>query len=256
MPVNHPALMLITATAARTMLFTLLSLWLLVQSPRSRADDLGKIAVTFEFNQPVLSWSNRIGQSYVLLRSTNLDASNWQRVATLTSDAPDVSWADDHAEPHGAFYKVQLAQHVVIFQQLQSALERACATQQIVGASAAALLSQEGLWLGTAGNSHDAISIRAYTPFEFGSVTKSYIAATVLKLVEEGKLSLEDTVGRWLPSLPNTNIPPEVTIRQLLNHRAGTYNFGDDPEFRAALLGFVANLAARAGVSLRQSTAF
>jgi D-alanyl-D-alanine carboxypeptidase len=61
------------------------------------------------------------------------------------------------------------------------------------------------------------------------------VAATVLHLVEEGRLDLQDTVGDWLPGLDHPNIAPSITVRQLLNHRAGTYNFGDDPEFRQAL---------------------
>jgi D-alanyl-D-alanine carboxypeptidase len=55
--------------------------------------------------------------------------------------------------------------------------------------------------------------------YRVGSVTKPFIATVVLQLVAEGRLSLSDTVERWLPGiLPYGG---RVTIRQLLNHTSG-----------------------------------
>jgi D-alanyl-D-alanine carboxypeptidase len=55
--------------------------------------------------------------------------------------------------------------------------------------------------------------------FRAGSLTKSLVAAVVLRLVAEGRLSLEDPLERWLPgSLPYGD---QVSIRQLLNHTSG-----------------------------------
>jgi D-alanyl-D-alanine carboxypeptidase len=55
--------------------------------------------------------------------------------------------------------------------------------------------------------------------YRAGSVTKPFVATVVLQLVAEGRLSLSDTVARWLPGiLPYGN---QVTIRQLLNHTSG-----------------------------------
>jgi D-alanyl-D-alanine carboxypeptidase len=55
--------------------------------------------------------------------------------------------------------------------------------------------------------------------YRAGSVTKSFVATVVLQLVAEGRLSLSDTVERWLPGiLPYGG---QVTIRQLLNHTSG-----------------------------------
>jgi D-alanyl-D-alanine carboxypeptidase len=55
--------------------------------------------------------------------------------------------------------------------------------------------------------------------YRVGSVTKPFVATVVLQLVGEGKLSLSDTVERWLPGiLPYGD---QVTIRQLLNHTSG-----------------------------------
>src|SRR4030095_4842968 len=47
--------------------------------------------------------------------------------------------------------------------------------------------------------------------YSVGSISKQFTAASILLLAEEGKLSLDDPVGRWLPGLARVN---EVTIRQ------------------------------------------
>ena len=55
--------------------------------------------------------------------------------------------------------------------------------------------------------------------FRIGSVTKSFVATVALQLVEEGRLSLSDTVEQWLPGiLPYGD---KVTLRELLNHTSG-----------------------------------
>lgn len=59
--------------------------------------------------------------------------------------------------------------------------------------------------------------------FRAGSITKSFVAAVVLQLVDEGWLALSDTVERWVPgALPYAD---EVTLRQLLNHTSGVPDF-------------------------------
>jgi D-alanyl-D-alanine carboxypeptidase len=52
------------------------------------------------------------------------------------------------------------------------------------------------------------------------------VAALMLQLAEEGKLSLEDPIGKWLPSYPHVN--PAITIRQMLNHTSGLFMFWDN----------------------------
>jgi D-alanyl-D-alanine carboxypeptidase len=55
--------------------------------------------------------------------------------------------------------------------------------------------------------------------FRAGSMTKSFVATVVLQLVAEGRVSLQDTVERWLPgTLPDGD---KLTIRQLLGHTSG-----------------------------------
>ncbi|MEV0912679.1 serine hydrolase domain-containing protein [Streptomyces sp. NPDC049967] len=59
--------------------------------------------------------------------------------------------------------------------------------------------------------------------FRIGSATKTFTATVVLQLVGEGRMSLEDTVERWLPGVVrgNGNDGSQVTVRQLLQHTSG-----------------------------------
>jgi D-alanyl-D-alanine carboxypeptidase len=65
--------------------------------------------------------------------------------------------------------------------------------------------------------------------FDIGSAAKNFVAALVLKLSEEGLLSLEDPISRWLPSY--NYVDGRVTIRQLLEHTSGIYNFTANQSF-------------------------
>lgn len=74
------------------------------------------------------------------------------------------------------------------------------------------------------------IPITPDTRFRIGSVTKEFTAAAILKLAEEGRLSLDDPVGKFIPDWPRGH---EVTLRQLLTHTSGIHNFTAKPDFQA-----------------------
>ena len=63
------------------------------------------------------------------------------------------------------------------------------------------------------------------TVFRIASMTKSFTVLAILKLRDEGKLSLEDPVSKWLPEFAHMELPTHDTapirIRQLLSHSAG-----------------------------------
>jgi D-alanyl-D-alanine carboxypeptidase len=66
--------------------------------------------------------------------------------------------------------------------------------------------------------------------YRVGSLTKPFVATVVLQLVAEGRLSLSDSVERWLPGiLPYGD---QVTIRQLLNHTSGVPDNSLEPLVR------------------------
>ena len=60
--------------------------------------------------------------------------------------------------------------------------------------------------------------VNAYTVFEIGSVTKTFTAAAVLQLWEQGKLNLDDPLGKYFPEYEKG---AEITIRQLLHMQSG-----------------------------------
>jgi D-alanyl-D-alanine carboxypeptidase len=68
--------------------------------------------------------------------------------------------------------------------------------------------------------------------FRMGSNTKTFVAVVALQLVGEGALALDDTVDRWLPGVVagHGNDGTRITVRQLLQHTSGLFNFtGDIP---------------------------
>jgi len=63
--------------------------------------------------------------------------------------------------------------------------------------------------------------ITAHTPFHLASISKTFTAMTVLKLWEEGRISLDDSLQKFFPQLPYHGI----TIQMLLSHRSGLPNY-------------------------------
>jgi CubicO group peptidase (beta-lactamase class C family) len=70
------------------------------------------------------------------------------------------------------------------------------------------------------------------TRFRIGSMNKMFTAVSILRLAQDRKLELTDTVGKYLTDYPNKDLASKVTIHQLLTHTGGTGDiFG--PEFEA-----------------------
>lgn len=72
----------------------------------------------------------------------------------------------------------------------------------------------------------------ADTHFRIASNTKTMTAAANLLLAQEGKLSLDDPVSKYVPNVPNGD---KITIAELLDMRSGVYNYTDAPEVWATL---------------------
>lgn len=69
--------------------------------------------------------------------------------------------------------------------------------------------------------------IRVNDRFRIASNTKSFVSAVVLQLVGEGNIRLTDSIERWVPeTVPNG---AAITVRQLLNHTSGIYDYAEDP---------------------------
>jgi D-alanyl-D-alanine carboxypeptidase len=113
-------------------------------------------------------------------------------------------------------------------EELQTALDDAIASYGGKGVSLAVILPDGQTWIGTAGISTGSTPISPEMLFSIGSATKTFTSAVILQLAEEGVLTLEDSLFEWLPSFQN--IDSTITIRQLLNHTNGIFNFTDHPD--------------------------
>ncbi len=73
--------------------------------------------------------------------------------------------------------------------------------------------------------------------FRAGSLTKTVIAAVTLRLAAQGRLGLDDTVEEHLPGLVRGqgNNGRNITLRQLLNHTSGLFDYTADPELARQL---------------------
>ncbi len=82
------------------------------------------------------------------------------------------------------------------------------------------------------GNVNSRTKMRTADRFRVGSITKTFVATVVLQLVNERKLALRHTVERELPGVvPNGK---RITLRQLLGHTSGLFDYGGDQKFVAA----------------------
>lgn len=68
------------------------------------------------------------------------------------------------------------------------------------------------------------VPMRTDSVLRIGSITKQFTAAIVMLLAEEGRLSIDDPLSKFLPDYPRAK---DVTLRQMLNHTSGLRNFTD-----------------------------
>jgi len=69
----------------------------------------------------------------------------------------------------------------------------------------------------------------ASTVYRIGSLTKQFTSAGIMREVEQGKLSLNDPVSKYLPDIPTRG--QRITVRHLLTHTSGLHNYTDSPEW-------------------------
>jgi Beta-lactamase class C and other penicillin binding proteins len=118
---------------------------------------------------------------------------------------------------------------------LSAALDRLKATYGIPGISAAMTFADGSSWVGTTGLAvvagHRAVTTS--TAFAAGSISKTFTAALVMALAEEGRLALDSPVKTYLPKLV---VNPAITVRELLDHTSGLDDFFSHPAIDKALL--------------------
>jgi D-alanyl-D-alanine carboxypeptidase len=114
-----------------------------------------------------------------------------------------------------------------IHEKLQTTLDEIFTEYNGEGISAAVVFPDESAWLGTA-HVDGSDPIYSSDLFVIGSITKTYTATVILQLIEEGELKLNDRISQFLPSY--NNIDGNITIKQLLRHTSGVFDFTNHPD--------------------------
>jgi len=117
---------------------------------------------------------------------------------------------------------------------MEAALDEVMTSYNIPGAVVGVWYPNTGTWIRLKGyaNIEYKKTIVKNDIFRIGSLTQTFIANIVLQLVDEGKLTLDATLESFKLNLkvPKENI---ITVRQLLNHTSGLYDYADDEDFQA-----------------------
>ena len=114
-------------------------------------------------------------------------------------------------------------------------LERLRAKYGVPGISASILFADGSVWHGAAGMADVAAKRKVTddTAFPVASISKTFTAALILSLAEDGRLDLDTSVRSYLPTL---GISRAITVRQLLDHTSGLRDFYFHPRIDKALL--------------------
>ncbi len=75
-------------------------------------------------------------------------------------------------------------------------------------------------------------ALTANDHFRVGSITKTFTAAAILRQVDKGAISLDDTVSKYVSGIPNGNI---ITVRDLLSMRSGLHEYTSDIVYQVSL---------------------
>ncbi|MEM6400219.1 MAG: serine hydrolase [Cyanobacteria bacterium P01_D01_bin.116] len=122
--------------------------------------------------------------------------------------------------------------------ELQTNLEQSISIAFAPGVTQAIVTPNGFTWKGAAGlsNIEAQKSMHSDDVFSVASVTKAFTAATVLKIVESGQISLDDTLGERLPDIAQNIFGGEdITLRQLLNGSSGIPSFNSTKQFKVDL---------------------
>ena len=114
--------------------------------------------------------------------------------------------------------------------QLQAILDHQRTKRHIPGVAAAVIFPDGSTWQAGSGYAQlnpDELATPS-TPFVVASITKTFVTATIMQLADEGALSIDDPLSNWLPDYPRAN---RITLRQLLRHTSGVYNYLEYPSF-------------------------
>jgi len=120
---------------------------------------------------------------------------------------------------------------------LQNRMDQWRVNHRAPGLAAAVRLPDGSRWIGTSGRAirgKDGRDVKVFTPFAVASLTKTFMAALVLQLRDEGKLWLGTPISKWLPNYPKAR---KITVKMLLNHRSGVRDYFAHPNYEQKVFG-------------------
>ena len=103
-------------------------------------------------------------------------------------------------------------------QAIDAAATKTLATTGVPAASIAVVQNGKIVYAHAYGLQRAGVPARAEARYKIASISKQFTAAAILLLAEDGKVSLDDPVSKYLPDLTRAN---EVKVRQLLSHTSG-----------------------------------
>src|SRR5690554_6654587 len=122
-------------------------------------------------------------------------------------------------------------------QKFQSLLDE-ITSNGVVGIIMSVHQPHSGMWVGASGKAdlHNNIDMKPCNITRVGSTVKMFTATTVMMLAEEGKLNLDDKISNYLHGdvINKIENAKDATIRQLLRHSSGIFNYIQNLKFQTA----------------------
>jgi len=117
-------------------------------------------------------------------------------------------------------------------QRMDALITMAMTNYKVPGVIAAVWVPDKGTWIKATGYA-DKTTGQAMDPnmlFRIASASKTFTVRVILNLVQEGKLSLDDTIDKYItdPIIPNAH---NITIRQVANMTSGLFEYTDDQTY-------------------------
>jgi D-alanyl-D-alanine carboxypeptidase len=117
---------------------------------------------------------------------------------------------------------------------LEKAMDEMIAASKATGIQTTVAIPGQGIWSAARGfdttpSAAGARPLAVDDRLQAASIGKMLTAALVWQLIDEGKLSLDDRVSKWIPAAPN---PRALTVGHLLGHTGGVISFNALPSFR------------------------
>ncbi|MFB6521631.1 serine hydrolase domain-containing protein [Streptomyces sp. NPDC056401] len=121
-----------------------------------------------------------------------------------------------------------------VARQLDDAIRKVMAEAKIPGVQVALSAPGKGTYLRAFGVADKATGapMTDGLNMRIGSETKTFTVTAMLKLVDEGKIGLDDPIGKYVDGVPNGD---RITLRELAGMRSGLFNYSADDDFFKAL---------------------